>query len=61
MPVPQSARLQFLVRDVIFYLVKEYGTELTSVLETADKDGASSQLEIQYTGFKEHARPLVAR
>ena len=49
------------MRDVIFYLVKEYGTELTSVLETADKDGASSQLEIQYTGFKEHARPLVAR
>ena len=49
------------MRDVIFYLVKEYGTELSTVLEAADKDGVSSQLEIQYTGFKEHARPLVAR
>eukprot|EP00090_Calanus_glacialis_P028891 TRINITY_DN46320_c0_g1_i1.p1 TRINITY_DN46320_c0_g1~~TRINITY_DN46320_c0_g1_i1.p1 ORF type:complete len:446 (-),score=177.95 TRINITY_DN46320_c0_g1_i1:9-1346(-) len=57
----KADKLQFLVRDVIFYIVKDYRIELANFLENTEKDSNLSALGKDYLVFREHARPLVTR
>ena len=43
------------------FLVKEYGAQLESLLESTEKDSILSSLSKDYLVFREHARPLVTR
>ena len=46
---------------VVIFLVKEYGAQLESLLESTEKDSILSSLSKDYLVFREHARPLVTR
>ena len=57
----KADKLQFIVRDVVFFIVSDYGLNLGDYLKSCDSDGPINNFTNMFLTFRNLGQPLVTR
>ena len=57
----KADKLQFIVRDVVFYIVNDYGLNLSDCLRNSDSDPSITNFTNMFLTFRNLGQPLVTR